>query len=106
MHPTLVRESFHRDGSVYERSTTADAWSPTSTASTMSRQPQRSRSCRPFRDIARAVAELPDRTLILDGELCAFDVNLVYLLDASPEERATPPLLMAFDGLYQRGRTR
>lgn len=52
------------------------------------------------------MAELPDRTLILDGELCAFDVNLVYLLDASPEERATPPLLMAFDGLYQRGRTR
>jgi ATP-dependent DNA ligase len=48
----------------------------------------------------------PARTLILDGELCAFDVNLVYLLDASPEERATPPLLMAFDCLYQCGRTR
>ena len=75
----------------------------------MSRQPQRSRSCRPFRDIARAVAELPARTLILDGELCAFDVNfvsLIYLLDASPEERATPPVFMAFDCLYQRGRTR
>jgi len=29
-----------------------------------------------FGDIARAVAELPARTLILDGELCAFDVKL------------------------------
>jgi ATP-dependent DNA ligase len=55
------------------------------------------------------VAELPARPLILDGELCAFDVNLVsliYLLDASPEERAMPPVFMAFDCLYQRGRTR
>ncbi len=55
------------------------------------------------------MAELLARTLILDGELCASDVNLVSLIalvDASPEERATTPLLMAFDCLYQRGRTR
>ena len=45
--------------------------------------------------------------LILDGEVCAFDANLVshiYLLDAKPEEPATPPVFMAFDCLCQRGR--
>jgi len=47
------------------------------------------------------------RTLILDGEVCAFDANLVshiYLLDTRPDELATPPVLMAFDCLYERGR--
>jgi len=110
MHPTLVRESFHRDGWVYERGTTADAWSPTSTASTYVSSAATVAIMPPVSATSLAqVAELPARTLILDGELCAFDVNLVsliYLLDASPEERATPPVFMAFDCLYQRGRTR
>ena len=56
---------------------------------------------------ARAVSKLPARTVILDGEVCAFDANLVShvsLLEASPEELPTPPVFMAFDCLDQRGR--
>lgn len=60
-----------------------------------------------FAEIANTLALLPAPTLILDGEICAFDTNLVshiYLLDAASEHLATPPVFMAFDCMYQRGR--
>jgi hypothetical protein len=48
------------------------------------------------------------RSLILDGEVCAFDHQLVshmYLLSDPPEdEPVTPPVFMAFDLLAIRGR--
>jgi len=60
-----------------------------------------------FAEIASAVARLPTRTLILDGEVCAFDAQLIshiYLLDGAPEAPATPPVFIAFDCMYRRGR--
>jgi bifunctional non-homologous end joining protein LigD len=62
-----------------------------------------------FADIAAAVRRLPARTLILDGEVCVFDQSLVshmhLLMDPPAEARVvTPPVFMAFDYLYTRGR--
>jgi bifunctional non-homologous end joining protein LigD len=60
-----------------------------------------------FADIAAAISRLPARTLILDGEVCAFDAQLIshiYLLEPNPEEPSTPPVYMAFDCLYRNGR--
>ena len=108
MHPTLVREPFHRDGWVYEEK--YDGWRMLAfkdgeRVRLLSRN-GRDHTAR-FPDTARAVAELPPRTLVLDGEVCAFDANLIshiYLLDTRPEEPATPPVFMAFDCLHVRGR--
>jgi ATP-dependent DNA ligase len=39
--------------------------------------------------------------------VCAFDAQLtshIYLLEPAPEHQATPPVFMAFDCMYQRGR--
>jgi bifunctional non-homologous end joining protein LigD len=59
-----------------------------------------------FADIAAAVAKLP--ALILDGEVCVFDAQLVsqfHLLgDERPEEDPTPPVYIAFDLLQALGR--
>src|SRR5687767_8630706 len=60
-----------------------------------------------FQELAAAVAKLKPRRLILDAEVCVFDKNLVsqfHLLGDPGDELATPPLLMAFDCLYVRGR--
>ena len=60
-----------------------------------------------FPDVADAVAKLPAHTLILDGELAAFDRNLVshiQLLDAAADEVCTRPVLIAFDCLFARGK--
>src|SRR5262245_35454500 len=93
MHPTLVRDPFHRDGWVYEEK--YDGWRMVAykdgnRVRLVSRNGG-DHTAR-FADIARAVAELPVRTLILDGEVCALDANLVspiYPLDATPEEPGT-----------------
>jgi ATP-dependent DNA ligase len=59
-------------------------------------------------DVARAIAKLSLRTLILDGEVAMFDERLVsrfdLLGDSSPDVVVTPPLFMAFDCLYHSGR--
>jgi bifunctional non-homologous end joining protein LigD len=63
---------------------------------------------RRFPDVAAAVASLPGRTRVLDGEMAIFDRRLRsrfdWLRDPDPEEVATPPLLMVFDLLYRAGR--
>jgi bifunctional non-homologous end joining protein LigD len=59
-----------------------------------------------FRELAAAVAVLKAPTLILDGEVCVFDKNLVsqfHLLDRSSDEPCTPPVFMAFDCLHGHG---
>jgi bifunctional non-homologous end joining protein LigD len=108
MQPTLVREPLHRDGCIYEEK--YDGWRMLALKDgervrLVSRN-GRDHTAR-FAEIAHAVAQLSARTLILDGEVCAFDGQLIshiYLLDGNPEEPATPPVYMAFDCLYQRGR--
>lgn len=57
--------------------------------------------------MADAVRRLGARSLILDGEICAFDVQLIshmYLLDGGADEPTTPPVFMAFDCMFARGR--
>lgn len=107
MHPTLVREPFARAGWVYEEKFAGWrvlAYKSGSNVRLISRRGVDHTSR--FQDVARAVAQLPVPTLILDGELCAFDRNLVShinLLDAGPDEIATPPVLIAFDIVHARG---
>jgi ATP-dependent DNA ligase len=59
-----------------------------------------------FPELVAAVAALPARTLILDGEICRFNDQLVsrfeWLHGRPNNETATPPMLMAFDCLYAR----
>jgi ATP-dependent DNA ligase len=98
MHPTLVRGPFHRDDWVYEEK--YDGWRMLAYKEgqhvrLVSRN-GRDHTVR-FADIAAAVAQLPGHTLVLDGEVCAFDANLIshiYLLDEQPEEPSTPPVFM------------
>jgi ATP dependent DNA ligase-like protein len=60
-----------------------------------------------FRELALAIAALKAPTLVLDGEVCVFDKNLVsqfHLLDrAVTDEPCTPPVMMAFDVLHIHG---
>ncbi len=63
---------------------------------------------RQFEEVARAVARLRAPRLILDGEIAVFDERLVshlgYLRGRREEEILTPPVLVAFDCLFARGK--
>jgi bifunctional non-homologous end joining protein LigD len=63
---------------------------------------------RRFPELAAAVSELAPPTLVLDGEIAVFDQQLVsrfeWLRGRPKDDTATPPLLMAFDCLYARGK--
>jgi len=108
MQPELVREPFHRDGWVYEEK--YDGWRMLAfkdgpRVRLVSRQGVD--HTERFRELAAAVAALKAPTLILDGEVCVFDKDLVsqfHLLDRSvSDEPCTPPVLMAFDCLHVHG---
>jgi bifunctional non-homologous end joining protein LigD len=65
---------------------------------------------RQFEQVAAAVAKLRAPRLILDGEIAVFDERLVshlgYLRGArSEDEILTPPVLVAFDCLFARGKS-
>jgi bifunctional non-homologous end joining protein LigD len=61
-----------------------------------------------FPELVGAVAALPGRALVLDGEVAVFDRQLrsrfEWLRDPDSEDIATPPLLMVFDLMYRNGR--
>jgi bifunctional non-homologous end joining protein LigD len=61
-----------------------------------------------FAEVAAAVARLRAPSLILDAEIAVFDERLVshlgYLRGAKEEQLLTPPILIAFDCLYARGK--
>lgn len=63
-----------------------------------------------FEEAAAAVAKLRAPTLVLDGELAVFDENLVSHLgylrssQANAGKLLTPPVLVAFDCLFARGK--
>jgi hypothetical protein len=108
MQPTLVREPFHREGWVYEEK--YDGWRMVAykhgqQVRLVSRN-GRDHTER-FAELAAAIAALPAHTLILDGEVCVFDEDLVsqfHLLgEPHPDVVATPPMYMAFDLLYLEG---
>ena len=88
MHPTLVHEPFHRDGWVYEEK--YDGWRMValkdgSTVRLVSRHGVDHTSR--FPALAQAIAKLPARTLTLDGEVCAFDANLISHMHLLMEPR-------------------
>jgi ATP-dependent DNA ligase len=64
---------------------------------------------RRFPEVARAVAALPGRDLVVDGEVAVFDTELVsrfeYLtVPPLPDAVIMPPVYIAFDVLLVRGR--
>src|SRR5207237_605611 len=56
-----------------------------------------------FSEIARAIAPLPDRTLLLDGEAVAFDRKLVSRFQLL-QQGDRPTVYAVFDCLYRNGR--
>jgi bifunctional non-homologous end joining protein LigD len=108
IQPTLT-QPFHRDGYVYEEK--YDGWRMVAYKDSRRVRLVSRRGVdhtERFVDIARSVARLPARTLILDGEACVFDESLVshmnLLMDPPTDAVVTPPVFMAFDLLYVRGR--
>ncbi len=108
MASTLVREPFHRPGWVYEEK--YDGWrmlafKEGARVRLISRQGV-DHTAR-FRDLAAAIAQLHAHELVLDGEVCVFDQDLVsqfqLLGRPDPTAVATPPVLMAFDCLRVLG---
>ena len=104
-----VSRPFHRDGWVYEEK--IDGWrmlayKDSGRVRLMSRNGHD--HTRRFRDIATAVAKLPARTVVLDGEVAIFDEKLrsrfEWLREPDPDAIATPPMFIAFDVLYRNGR--
>lgn len=98
MHPTLVREPFHRDGWVYERK--EDGWrmlavKDGSRVWLVSRHGVDDSTS--FVQLAPRIGQLRAPTLILVGEVCVFDANFVsqFQLLGDPEhgEVATRPCI-------------
>lgn len=107
LQPTLVKP-FHRPGWVYEEK--VDHWRMVAyKAGGSIRLVSRKgvdHTAR-FPDLAKAIASLPGRTLIVDGEVAVFDERLVSRFDLLSEPDAqptTPPVYIAFDVLYARER--
>jgi hypothetical protein len=111
--PTLIQPAlakpFHRDGWVYEEK--YDGWRMVAYKDGPDVRLVSRRAVdhtKRFPDLAVAIARLPARTLVLDGEVCAFDEALVshmhLLTDSLTDAVVTPPTFIAFDCLYSRGR--
>jgi bifunctional non-homologous end joining protein LigD len=109
MHPWRAREPFHRQDWVYERKEGGWrmlAYKDGGRVRLVSRR-GRDHTAR-FAELTAALACLSAATLILDGEVCVFDANLVsqfhLLADERHGEVATPPVFIAFDCLHAGGR--
>lgn len=109
MQPTLVRQPLHRPGWVYEEK--VDGWRIVAYKDG-DRVQLISRNgvdhTHRFSGVARAVAKLSARTLVLDGEIAIYDEQLRsrfdWLREPDPDAVASPPVLMAFDVLFRDGR--
>src|SRR5262245_29575277 len=109
MQPELDPEPFHRPGWVYEEK--YDGWR---IVAFKDGQQVRliSRTgvdhAARFPEITAAVAGLVAPELVLDGEVCVFDdqlVSQIHLLNRpDPIVTSTLPVYMVFDCLYERGR--
>jgi bifunctional non-homologous end joining protein LigD len=109
MAPTLVREPFHRDGWVYEEKIDGYrmlAYREGKRVRLVSRNDVD--HSKRFPELVAAVAALPGRAFVLDGEVAVFDRQLrsrfEWLREPDSEEVATPPLLMVFDLMYRNSR--
>ena len=109
MAATQVPRPFHRPGWVYEEK--VDGWRvlayKNATGVRLISRNGRDLTRR-FPELATAVAGLAPPTLVLDGEIAVFDQHLVshfeWLRGRPKDDLKTPPLLMAFDCLYARGK--
>jgi bifunctional non-homologous end joining protein LigD len=108
MQPTLV-QPFHRPGWVYEEK--VDGWrmlayKERGRVRLVSRQGV-DHTAR-FAELATAIRRLPAPSIVLDGEVAVYDEKLIsrfhLLSDPDPLIVTTPPIFMAFDVLFTRGR--
>jgi bifunctional non-homologous end joining protein LigD len=104
MLATLVAQPFHHAGWVYEEKYDGYrilAYKEGPRVTLYSRNAKdRTES---FSDIAAAIATLPDRTLLLDGEAVAFDRKLVSRFQLL-QQGDVPYVYAVFDCLYRNGR--
>lgn len=104
MLATLVREPFHRTGWVFEEKYDGFrilAYKEAARVTLLSRNGKD--RTQTFAAVAQAVKALPSRTLLLDGEVVAFDrrgVSRFQLL----QNLQSPPRYAVFDCLYKDGR--
>jgi bifunctional non-homologous end joining protein LigD len=104
MLATLVPEPFNRPGWVYEEKYDGFrilAYKEGARVSLLSRN-SKDRT-QTYQNIAAAIARLPYHTLLLDGEVIAFDSRRVSRFQLLQEGKV-PPLYAVFDCLYQNGR--
>jgi len=103
MLATLVRQPFDEPGWVYEEKYDGFrilAYKEGAKVSLLSRNGKDRTPAYP--NIAAAVAKLPYRTLLLDGEVVAFDKRRVSRFQLLQEGKV-PPFYAVFDCLYQNG---
>jgi bifunctional non-homologous end joining protein LigD len=104
MLATLVDEPFHLPGWIYEEKYDGYrilAYKEGKTVTLLSRNAKDRTDT--FADVAKAVATLPDRTLLLDGEVVAFDKRLVSRFQLL-QQGEVPTVYAVFDCLYRAGR--
>src|SRR6185295_15774611 len=104
MLATLVDEPFHRPGWVYEEKYDGYrilAYKEGKKVTLLSRNAKDRTDS--FREVAHAVASLPARTLLLDGEAVAFDRRLVSRFQLL-QQGEVPTVFAVFDCLYRNGR--
>ena len=109
MQPTLVAQPFHHKGWVYEEK--VDGYRMVAhkadDAVTITSRQGKDYTSR-FPDLAKALASLPARSFILDGEVAVFDqahISRFEWLRARPKDgRATLPVYMVFDVLELDGK--
>jgi bifunctional non-homologous end joining protein LigD len=107
VHPmlaTLVSEPFHRPGWVYEEKYDGYrilAYKEGRSVTLYSRNAKDRTET--FSEVAAAVAKLPDRSLLLDGEVVAFDRSLVSRFQLL-QQGEVPHVYAVFDCLYRTGR--
>ena len=106
-----VKRPFHKDGWIYEEKYDgyrATVYKNGSSVRIVSRNLKD--LTRQFKEVAEAVAGLRAPHLVLDGEIAVFDERLVSHLgylrgtQANAGKLLTPPMLIAFDCLFARGR--
>ncbi len=104
MLATLVDRPFHRPGWVYEEKYDGYrilAYKEGKKVSLFSRNAKNRTDA--FAEIAAAIGRLPSRTLLLDGEVVAFDRKRVSRFQLLQRGRA-PRVYAVFDCLYRNGR--
>jgi bifunctional non-homologous end joining protein LigD len=104
MLATLVKKPFHKDGWLYEEKYDGYrilAYKEGNRVTLLSRNAKDRTAM--FSGIAEAVAKLPARTLLLDGEVVAFDSHWVSRFQLLQNLKGDPSY-GAFDCLYRNGR--